>query len=80
MMAGLRAVLVINQLEPRTKLSRSMRQALAELSLPAAQTPIRRRVAYRSSVLEGRTVMDIGSRGNAAADEISQLIEEVVTT
>lgn len=73
----LRALLVINQLEPRTKLSRLMRQALAELDLPVAQTAIRRRVAYRSSVLEGRTVMDLGARGGAAADEIGQLTSEV---
>lgn len=75
---GLRAVLVINQLEPRTKLSQLMRRALAEISLPAAQTAIRRRVAYRASVLEGCTVMELGSRGAAAAEEIHQLIDEVV--
>lgn len=75
----LRALLVINQLEPRTKLSQLMHQALAELGLPAAQTAIRRRVVYRSSVLEGRTVMDLGSQGAAAADEIRQLIEEVLS-
>jgi chromosome partitioning protein len=77
---GLRAILLINQLEPRTRLSQLMRHALAELSLPVAQTAIRRRVAYRNSVLEGRTVMDLGTRGSAAAQEISQLIEEVVKT
>jgi chromosome partitioning protein len=75
---GLRALLVINQLEPRTRLSRLMRDALAELSLPVAETAIRRRVAYRSSVLDGRTVVDTGKRGNAAAEEISQLIDEVL--
>ncbi len=75
---NLRAVLVINQLESRTRLSRIIRQALAELSLPAAETAIRRRVAYRSSVLEGRAVTDLGSRGAEAANEISQLIDEVV--
>ncbi len=76
----LRALLVINQLEPRTRLSQLMRQALAELNLPAARTAVRRRVAYRSSVLEGRTVLDLGSRGAAAANEIRELIEEVVGT
>jgi chromosome partitioning protein len=78
--AALRAVLVINQLEPRTRLSKMMRQALAELALPAAETAIRRRMAYRSAVLEGRTVMEQGRRGEAAAEEIRQLIEEVVET
>lgn len=76
--SGLKAVLVINQLEPRTKLSKLMREALAELNLPVAKTAIRRRVAYRSSVLEGRTVLDLRSRGQAAADEIRQLVKEVM--
>lgn len=75
---GLRAMLVINQLEPRTRLSQLMGDALAEMGLPAAQTAIRRRVAYRSSVLEGRTVLEQGRRGDAAAAEIRELIREVV--
>lgn len=75
---GLKAVLVINQLEPRTRLSQMVRQALAELSLPAAETAIRRRMAYRTAVLEGRSVLEQGRRGEAAAEEIRQLIEEVV--
>lgn len=75
---GLRGVLVINQLEPRTRLSQLMREGLAELSLPVAETAIRRRMAYRSSVLEGRTVLDQGARGAAAAADIRQLITEVV--
>ena len=71
-------MLVINQLEPRTKLSQLMRRALAELGLPTAQTAIRRRVAYRSSVLDGRSVIDLGSRGSVAATEIRELIQEVL--
>lgn len=75
---GLRAWLVINQLEPRTRLSQLMREALAELSLPAASTAIRRRMAYRSAVLEGVAVRNLGRRGSAAAAEIDALIEEVL--
>ncbi|MCB1737305.1 MAG: ParA family protein [Gammaproteobacteria bacterium] len=74
----LHAVLVINQLEPRTTLSKLMREALSELSVPAAATAIRRRMAFRTAVLEGRSVLDLGSRGRAAADEIRALIKEVV--
>lgn len=76
---GLRSYLVINQLEPRTRLSRLVRTGLDELSVPVAETAIRRRVAYRTSVLEGRSVLDLGSRGAEASAEIRQLIEEVVT-
>ncbi len=75
----LRALLVINQLEPRTRLSRLIRQALAELQLCAAQTAIRRRAVYRASVLEGKSVLDMGRGGAAAAGEIRNLISEVVT-
>lgn len=75
---ALQAFLVINQLEPRTRLSRLVRTGLAELELPAAETAIRRRVAYRNSVLEGRSVLDLGRRGAEASAEIRQLIEEVV--
>ncbi len=75
---GLRGYLVINQMEPRTKLSQLIRQALAELSIPAADTAIRRRMAYRSAVLEGRTVLDQGKRGEEAAEEINALINEVM--
>ncbi len=76
---GLRALLVINQLESRTTLSRLMRDALAELELPAARTAIRRRAVYRASVLEGKSVLDMGRRGAAAAAEIRSLLSEVTT-
>lgn len=76
----LRAILVINQLEPRTRLSRLIRAALDELELPAAQTAIRRRAVYRASVLEGKSVLDMGRRGEAAAVEIQNLISEVISS
>ncbi len=75
---GLAALLVINQLEPRTRLSRVMRDALAELSLPAAESAVRRRMVYRQSVIQGRSVLDVGSQGAAAAEEIRQLVDEMV--
>jgi chromosome partitioning protein len=77
---GLRPFIVVNQLEPRTRLSRLVRTALAELSVPAAETAIRRRVSYRNAFLEGRSVIDLGSRGAEARDEIQQLINEVLET
>ena len=55
-----------------------MRQALAELTVPAAATAIRRRMVYRMSALEGRSVFEFGSRGADASNEIQQLIEEVM--
>lgn len=75
---ALQALLVINQLEPRTRLSQLLRQALNELALPTAATTMRRRMAYRRAMLEGRSVVDMGKRGAEAAREIQQLIDELV--
>lgn len=74
----LTALLIINQLETRTTLSRLIREALAELDLPVAATAVRRRAVYRASALEGRSVFDMGRRGAAAAEELDQLIKEVL--
>ena len=75
---GLRSLLVINQLEPRTKLSRLVGDAITELNIPAAQTALQRRVVYRASVLEGRSVSQMGSKGSIAAEEINRLLAEVL--
>jgi chromosome partitioning protein len=74
---ALQGLLVINQLEPRTTLSQLMREALAEIQVPVAQTAIRRRAVYRASALEGRSVYAMGKRGADAAAELDQLIQEV---
>lgn len=73
----LQSMLVINQLEARTTLSRVVREALKEISLPVAKTALRRRAVYRNSALEGKTVFDMGARGAAAVEELEQLIQEV---
>ena len=75
---GLRALLVINQLEPRTKLSRLVGDAITELNIPAAETALHRRVVYRASVLEGRSVAQMGRQGSIAAEEINNLLAEVL--
>jgi chromosome partitioning protein len=74
---ALHAMLVINQLESRTTLSRLVREALGEIALPVAATALRRRAIYRNSALEGRSVFDMGRRGSDAAAEIDLLISEV---
>ncbi len=74
---SLRTLLVINQLEPRTTLSQLMREALAEIRVPVADTSIRRRAVYRASAVEGRSVYTMGKRGAQAAAEMDQLIAEV---
>lgn len=75
---GIRALMVINQLEPQTRLSRLMNDALAEIGLPVAATAIRRRMVYRNAMLRGLSVLDAGSSAGPAAEEIQQLVEEVM--
>jgi chromosome partitioning protein len=75
---GLKAMLVINQIEARTTLSKLVREVLSEIALPVAATAIRRRAVYRNSALEGKSVFDIGKRGADAAAELDTLIKEVI--
>ncbi len=75
---GVRALMVINQLEPQTRLSRLVHNALAEIGLPVAATAIRRRMVYRNAVLRGRSVLEAGTTASHAAEEIEQLAEEVM--
>jgi chromosome partitioning protein len=74
---SLKALLVINQLESRTTLSKLVRDVLSEIALPVAETAIRRRAIYRNSALEGKSVYGIGKRGEAAVAELDSLINEV---
>jgi len=74
----LKAFLVLNQLEPRTTLSRVMQGAMGQLGLPVLQTALRRRAVYRNCLLDGRTVYDSGVRGKDAVQEIESIIEEVL--
>ena len=76
---ALKALLIINQLEPRTTLSQLMRDALGEIDVAVADTAIRRRAVYRASALEGRSVYAMGRRGAEAVAELNQLIQEVTT-
>ena len=75
---SLDVILVINQLELRTTFSRLMRDALAEINFTVAETTIRRRAVYRNCALEGKSVYDMGRLGAVAAEELNELIKEVL--
>jgi chromosome partitioning protein len=69
---------VINQLEPRSALSRAMHSALEEFDVPALESCIRRRAVYRNAAMEGRSVFCLGKQGETARSEIGNVIEEVI--
>lgn len=75
---GLKAYLVLNQLEPKSALSVAMHDALAEFGLPVLEAGIRRRAIYRAAALEGAAVYQLGSRGAPAVAEIEAIINEVI--
>jgi chromosome partitioning protein len=74
----LKAFVVLNQLDSRNALSRSMHEALAELEFPTLRAGFARRAAYRSAAVEGTSVYGLGHRGKAAAREVEALIEELL--
>lgn len=75
---GIKGLVVVNQLESRTLLSKLIREALAEIELPVAKTAITRRMAFRNAMLQGCSVLDAGAVANEAAEDINQLVDEVM--
>lgn len=75
---GLRAYMVLNQLDSRNSLSRSMHEALADFEVPALTNGLARRAAFRSAALEGCSVYGLGRRGASAVQDIEAIIEEVL--
>lgn len=74
----LAAYLVVNQLEPRSALSRAMQSALAEFEIPALEGSIRRRAIYRNVAIEGASVFCVGRQGDAAKTELNEIIAELL--
>jgi len=73
----LKAFVVLNQLDVRNALSKSMHEALAELEFPTLRAGVSRRAAYRNAAMEGTSVYGLGPRGKAAAQEMEAIIEEI---
>lgn len=74
----LQAFLIVNQLEPRSALSRTMHEALAEFDLPALKSNLRRRAIYRNVALEGRSIYCVGKQARAAVGEMDEIIQELL--
>jgi chromosome partitioning protein len=72
------ALLVLNRLPAKGKLADTMRQKMAELEAPLAQTSIGNRVALAASLLEGKGIGEASAK-SAAASEIGALADEVFT-
>ncbi len=75
---NLKGLIVINQIEPRTRLSHIVGAALSEIELPVANTTISRRMAFRHAMLDGVSIFQMGAQGREAAGEMKSLVEEVI--
>jgi len=72
------AFVVLNQIEPRSAMSRGMDDALQEIDIPVLRHRLSRRASYRTAALEGCSVYDLGYRGQVASEEIDNIIDEVL--
>lgn len=74
------AFIVLNQVEPKSAMSREMDSALQEINIPVMRHQIRRRASYRTAALEGCSVYDLGYRGQPASEEMDNIIDEVLVS
>jgi chromosome partitioning protein len=72
------AFVVLNQIEPRSAMSRGMGEALQEIDIPVLRHRLGRRASYRTAALEGCSVYDLGYRGQVASEEMDNIIDEVL--
>ncbi|HYD99866.1 MAG TPA: ParA family partition ATPase [Alphaproteobacteria bacterium] len=70
------AILVLNRVPPRAKLTEELAAKIGELGVPVARTQIGNRTAYPASMLAGRTVQETARR-TRAAEEVAELAAEL---
>lgn len=69
-------LLVINRMPPRGKLPETVLSAIAADGMPVAGTRLGNRMAYASSMMEGKGVIET-NHGSTAANEIMALADEI---
>ncbi len=71
--------LVLNRMRTRDTISRELRKAAPSLGLAVGTSVIRDLQIYRDAAQQGTVVTRMGSRGQAAAQEMTQLFVELLT-
>lgn len=74
--AGVPILIVLNRAPSRSKVVDLTRRQLGQQDLPVARAAIGNRVTFASSMLEGRSVLELSPKSMAAA-EIRTLVEEI---
>jgi len=75
---GLKVRIVVSDLEPRTRLARSVMDNLSAFGIPLMHTILHHRVAYPESMILGGTVHTLGSTAKPAIEEVEALTNEVL--
>jgi len=71
------AFIVLNRVQPHTRLARIAAAAILKYGFPVARHALQLRQAYAEACGEGTVVWRMGARGRAAAEEIDQLFGQV---
>jgi chromosome partitioning protein len=72
------AVIVLSMVGRNYRLTQDMKEAAAALDLPLASTAMILRQIYADAPGQGSVVWQLGSRGQEAAQEVSQLFREIL--
>ncbi len=73
---GVKALLVLNRVAPRAKLTAAITDKMKELNTPVAKAKLGNRVVYASSMVSGKGVIETDPSGAASA-EITELLKEI---
>jgi chromosome partitioning protein len=72
------AMLILNKMQPRYRLSRELQAVSSKLDIPAASNTIGLRQAYADAVGQGSVVWRLGVSAAPAAEEVHRLFTEIV--
>ncbi|WP_430809476.1 MULTISPECIES: ParA family partition ATPase [unclassified Carboxylicivirga] len=67
---------ILNQVDPRTKLSNEISEVLSEFSIPAMKSKLNNRVAYSESIISGLSVLEY--KDVKAQEEITSFANETL--
>lgn len=74
----LRALLILNQCQPRQVLAQEVREQLDSFQIPLARSYLGDRVVYRQAPLLGTSVHSMGREAAHAIDEITSVTDELL--
>ena len=70
--------IIINRIEPNTKLTQSIIELIPQFGMEVTQTKLNKRTHYSESVLRGSTVHDLKNKAKDAIEEIEKFATEII--